>query len=441
MQSQPVYCIPCRDPLKWLDALYGGKAMDLQNPSLERTIAQSSLPQSIWLRIVVNGFQVTASSLALFLSYYFVKELHFSLLMAGKLISLYGLGALIGGLSGPYLSPRYSARTLSLFTLGLGALALLNFLYLFSLLPLAFNVLLLGFSTYLFKTLNTDQILKQCNNASTEKSKVLRLLYLSSNLGIGLAMLLVSLFYANGFEHLFALAFAFVAVPSLCLCWCEKKSTAAAPSELEDSSLVKRNSPSKFLLGINLAILFLGGLIFSQLGSTYALYLSEKFPDFGIHAMSILTVMNLLLIFFMRMPLLGSFHRINAHLLAGIGGLILGLGFLWVSLSSVFSLAMLGCAIYSIGEILLVSMTQWICRSYEAQFQKKKTSLLTAFQFTLFLSWIIGPTLGTEIYHFYGGDALWWAAAFIGGLCFALGSFAAYYSMRVERVSKKLCAS
>jgi MFS family permease len=101
----------------------------------------------------------------------------------------------------------------------------------------------------------------------------------------------------------------------------------------------------------------------------------------------------------------------------GIGALLLGTGMLLLSLSCMFSLAMLACIIYTIGEMIFFSLSHLIC--YQNGAEKKKGSSLGIYRMIYASSRVVGPTLGGLIYQQWSGDALWYICGFIGLACFS----------------------
>ncbi|MCD6045336.1 MAG: putative multidrug resistance protein family [Gammaproteobacteria bacterium] len=352
------------------------------------------LGQSRYLYLLSNLLPVAATALLFFLPYYFVTTLQFSLLQAGLLMSLYGVGIFIAILLTPYLKRQYSPRKIILFSLFANCIALACFLYIGTFPPLCFNLVLLGFAGYLFKNSHTDLLLQQHENGSPTQAKIVQQSYMASNIGLGLAMSIIALFAVSNFKALFMAALLLNALPLFFL-----------PRDTQE------NKPKPTTLNLNppifsLLLLFLGGLLLSQFTATYSIYLCLKFPHVGLTSMATFMAVNVFLISWLQKPILNTFNRGSALLRAGLGALLLGLGCYVISLAHVFSLIILSAMIVSLGEIFFISSLHSLCPRL--------------FQGTLTLSLIVGASLGTYVYQSFGANTVWQSCAYLGIVCFGL---------------------
>lgn len=340
---------------------------------------------------------VAATALIFFLPYYFITALQFSLLQAGLLISFYGSGIFIAIVLTPYLNTRHSPRKIILFSLCANCVAIAYFLYAENFFLLSFNLILLGFAGYCFKKSYSHLLLQYSKNDSPAQTKIAQHSYIASNIGLGLAMLAIALFAINNFKILFMSAFILNALPLLFL-----------PRDIPSLHKLRlAPEPAPMLPDIfSLILLFLGGLILSQVTATYGIYLSLKFPQMGLTAMAIFMLVNLFLTSWLQKPMLHVFNRGSKSFRGGCGALLIGLGCYVGCLAHVFSLVILSAMILSLGEIFFISSLHGVCRR--------------GFQGTLALSLMVGASSGATIYQSFGANALWQSCAYIGILCFVL---------------------
>ncbi len=356
----------------------------------------NSKTQYLYSTLFVTG----ATALIFFLPYYFVSTLHFSLLQAGLLMSFYGVGILIALFLAPSLSQKYSTRKIISFALIINSLSIGYFLYAASFLPLAFNMLLLGFSGYLFKNSHSHWVLQHIENEACVQTKRLQHSYIASNVGLGLTLSAIAFFSIPHFKVLLVAGIILNALPLLFL-----------PRHAQYNKLNLINTNTRLTPHIApLLLLFLGGLLLSQITSTYGVYLCFNFPHLGLSAMAIFVLLNLCLISWLQKPILHVFNRGNALFRAGCGALLLGVGCYVISLAHVFSLVILSAMILSLGELFFISSLHRLCKDL--------------FQGTLALSLMIGASLGAYTYQFFGSKTLWQSCAYIGLLCFVLGLIA-----------------
>ncbi len=352
------------------------------------------LGHSRYLYLLSNLLPVAATALIFFLPYYFVSALHFSLLQAGFLMSCYGIGIFMAILLTPYLSLQYAPRKIIFFALLTNCIALSPLLYAKTSLLLSFSLALLGFAGYLFKNNHPHLLLQQAEDESNTQTKILQQSYIASNIGLGLAMLILAIFAINNFMALFITAIGLNALPLFFL-----------PRDVNTPKPIRLNvhpTPTLF----SLLLLFLGGLLLSQFTATYGIYLCLQYPHVGLTSMATFMLTNVFIVSWLQRPMQAVFNRGSKVVYAGCGALLIGLGGYIISLAHIFSLVILSAMIVSLGELFFISSLQGLCRKF--------------FQGTLAVSLIVGASLGTYLYQFFGANALWQSYAYIGILCFIL---------------------
>lgn len=363
-----------------------------------------SLAINKYLYLITTLFPVAATALIFFLPYYLVSALQFSLLQAGLLISCYGLGIFMAILLIPYLNLQYVPRKIILFALFSNCIALSPLLYAKTALLLSFSLTLLGFAGYLFKNSHPHLLLQQTESHS--QAKILQQSYITSNIGLGLAMLIIAIFAINDFKALFITAIVLNALPLFFL-----------PRDSNKPRPLSSTVHTKLAL-FPLVLLFLGGLILSQLTATYGIYLYLQYPHVGLTTMAISMLVNVLIVSWLQKPILAVFNQGSKMFYGGCGALLMGLGCYIVSLAHIFSLVILSVMIVSLGEIFFISSLYHLCKRF--------------FQGTLAISLIVGASLGGYLYQFFGANILWQSCAYIGIACFAL--------MVANTVKIKICA-
>lgn len=274
------------------------------------------------------------------------------------------------------------------------------------------NLFLLGFSAYGFKTSNSVWILNQCKQDSKTRYKTISISHVASNLGLGLSGFFISFMTQFGFQSIFYLSGILLLFSAMYILF-----------QVSDDYIINRNRQDQKLASlatsktiiVTLSCVFLVGLIIAQLGSTYPLYIQESFPKLGIHAVSILFILDTFLIVFFQAPLTSYLSNQNKFFITGFGALLMGTGMLILIYATTFSIAIFSCVIWTTGEMLFISTAQLLC--YEGSKEHKKGQNLGLFQTVFASSNIIGPVVGGTIYHYMGGNILWYCSAVIGVLC------------------------
>ncbi len=395
--------------------------------SIPLLLKQDSLSQSVnFYSLLCNLLQVAASTVQFFLVPYFALTLKLSVVQSGLLLSSYGLGVL----AATYFKVSSHEPKMQVYALFCNILSLGNFLILTSFEPLIFNVVLLGFGSALFK--------KNLSHSTYPQTKSL---YWSSEMGLALALVGILIFPIVDFKvgiftafMLSGLSLFFSFITS------QRLSVTDAPegADYEAMKVVNRRrchprqghqaavgGPVKnwfrnWAAGFRprltesfyLSLLFLGGLLLSQLTTTYGLYLVTQFPDWGLKALAIFMLIHAFILCFLQKPIVFVFHRSDPLFRSGYGALLLGLGCFAFNLGHVFTVVVLSAMVYSLGEIFFIGALYKVCQ---------KNKAVSYFTKTLTGSLIIGASLGAYVYQYFGPRILWQACALLGVLCFIVG--------------------
>ena len=89
--------------------------------------AYSGLPKAAWMLSLAVFINRSGSMVLFFLSLYLTREMHYSVLVAGRLLTLYGFGSLLGSYLGGYFTDKIGAakiQIISLFSAGIGYIIL-----------------------------------------------------------------------------------------------------------------------------------------------------------------------------------------------------------------------------------------------------------------------------------------------------------------------------
>jgi len=392
------------------------------------------LPSACWQRIGLEFVNDMAGGVCFFLSLYFVDVLHINIAVAGLIISSYGLGTAIGGITGGKLSDKISPSVVSIISLFIKAIVFLALIQLNTVPFLIMAEFLLGMTTYTFIVSNRVWVLNSCKNHEPIKLKTISMLYAASNLGAGISAIMVSILSNFGFHTIFFLSSLFLLIAAIILCVQEKKKVIMRDGykrtsldivhPKEEYTRQKNNKKSIWLV---LACLFSIGLIVAQLGTTYSIYITATYPKLGVNAVSILFALNTFFIVFFQVPIINHFSKYNKINMVGVGAFLTGCGMFILSYAFIFPLAILSVLIYTIGEMIFFTMAQLVI--YQQSGGKKKGQSLGLFQTTYALSVIVGPTLGGYVYYHTGGYVLWHLSGLIGLSCLILCCAAKKYNI------------
>ncbi len=378
------------------------------------------LPIAFWQRIAVSFINNISAGVVFFLSFYFVKTLHLNIALAGLMISVYGIGTVIGGYVSGKLSQHIPSNAIAIISLLCKTLAFFALARFHTVNFLFVDLFILGVTTYGFKTANYIWVLTSCKSHEAEKFKTINVLYATANLGIGLAGVIVSFLGARGFEDVFYLA-GILLFLSLIYFIFHLKTPIQFLSSIEHTAVNYQNKNKSQLKNIKiiwlvLFCLFLVGIIISQRSTTYLVYVHDLFPELGTKGIGLLFTINPLIIVLFQTFLASHLLRFNKILIVGIGALLMGLGMLMLTFSVIFSLAIIACVVYTLGEMCFFAMAQLLVYQYSRE--EDQSYNLGLFQAIYALGMVSGPALGGFIYHHLGGDMVWTVSGFLGLVCF-----------------------
>lgn len=394
--------------------------MRLISAVLKKYLAQySGLSMPCWSGILFGFMQTSIGSVFYFLSIYFVNNLNYTISESGFLISCYGFGAVAGGYFGGKLSDHVHPRLAALVSLVVQAAAILGLLIVTDRTCLTAILFLLGAAVYSFITANYTYTLAQCGENESSRLKVINILSMSSNLGLGVSALIIGGLSGIGFTQVFLTSGLLLLLLSLHGFMSHAGSFFQFTSNHEDlSESVERRPIFTYKTLIILLCVMLAGLMISQMSTTYPIYIENKFPLYGVHGVSVAFAVNSLLVVFFQAPLVNFFGRFNASMVMATGGFLLGFGMICFSFSSKYYFILIACVVYTMGEMLFFSMAQLHC--YQFAPRSKRGRGLGLFRMTYAASRMLGPVMGGYIFQQLGGDVVWYVCGILGIFCFAL---------------------
>ncbi|MBV9576868.1 MAG: MFS transporter [Gammaproteobacteria bacterium] len=379
----------------------------------------SGLNRFCWQGIILGFIEAILAAIYYFLSIYFVDVLHINISIAGMMISCYGLGTIIGGYIGGKLSDNISPQTVTMMSLLSQAITFLVLIKIVNPTWIAIDLFILGIATYSFLTSNSVFTLAHCKNSGEDKLKVINILAVASNLGMGLAALIIGELAEKNFQYIFYSSGSLLLILAIWLMFQPKQLIKNENQPTLNKNLLEENLSESAKINANnkglilaFICLFFTGMIVSQLSTTYSIYLKESFPQMGMHAFSFFFFLNTCLVVIFQNSLVNQFSNYNKLIMIGVGSFLIGFGMLLLNFSFFFFIALLSCVIYSAGEMIFFSIVQLFC--YQQGRDDRKGSSLGAYRMVYASSRFIGPTVGGSIYYYLGRHSLWYISGLIG---------------------------
>jgi predicted MFS family arabinose efflux permease len=375
--------------------------------------AYAGLPPKAWLLALVQFVNRSGSMVLFFLTLYLTNRLGFTLGRAGRVVGAFGLGSLLGAWLGGILCDRLGATAVQRLSLLLGGLNLIAMGYLRSYPALLAAAFTLGVCAEALMPGNITAMARECPPA--DRTRGFALNRLAANLGVTIGPVVGGylaqwnyrlLFWVDGLTSLAAVLLLnafFKDGPAAAV------SVAAAPAPAVPKGA--HHLPAIF------AMVFGIGLIFSQLFSTYPLYMHSAF-GFAESRIGQLLAINTVLIVFCEMVLLNGLKRAAPLKVIAVGALLNGLGFALTPLGRGFAYAAMTVAVWTAGEMLCLPLltSEIASRTHEGNRGRHMGWYGVSFS----LAWMLGPVAGAEIYARFSPLALWLSCGGMGVLL-ALG--------------------
>jgi len=346
-----------------------------------------------------------------FLTIYCTQKLNFSIVEAGMIMAIFGLGSVFGAFFGGKFTDKIGFYYLQIGALLSGGLMFILISFLESFLSLGIGTFILSMCNESFRPANSTAIAYYSNEKTRTRSISLNRLAVNLGWSFGGAIggFLASvdyhlLFYVDGFSNILAAIFLIRLLPAV-----NKKK----PKETESRAIKVHSAyhDKLYLAFIFLTILFTS--CFFQLFTLQPVFfktewqLSEQFIG-GLMAM------NGLIIVFTEMLLINNLEGKRSPLyFTGIGVIIAAFSYsILIFFPAAAWLAVISIILVTIGEMISMPFmnTFWMSRSNE----RNRGEYAALYSIAWSVAQIIGPIYGSFLIQ-YGGYKLFWT--FVMGIC------------------------
>ncbi|MFA6085812.1 MFS transporter [Mucilaginibacter sp.] len=386
--------------------------------------AYSGLSPNSWYLSVVMFINRSGTMVVPFLSIYCINQLHFSVVQAGYIMALFGVGSILGAFTGGKLTDKIGFYDLQVITLLSGGILFIILGYQRTFLTLGIGTFILSFCNEAFRPANSTAIAHY--SSPENKTRSYSLNRLAVNLGWafggGLGGYLASinynlLFWVDGCTNILAALMLLKLMPRAAIKKSEVKPVATGPV----SSAYKDKT---YLWFIFLSTIF--GLCFFQFFIMEPVFYKLNW-HFGERLIGFLLALNGLLIVAIEMVLINYLEG-KRHALIYIvwGVLITGFGFVLLNiLPAGITTAILVVVLVTLGEIMSMPFMNsfWIARTNNYN-RGEYAALYT-------MSWsaaqILAPAMGSQVINYGGFRSLWWLLGILS-LLTAAGYYLLYHN-------------
>jgi predicted MFS family arabinose efflux permease len=375
--------------------------------------AFSGLPRAVWIQALATLVNRSGTMVLPFMSLYLTTKLGFSIIAAGQVLSLYGIGAIAGSWLGGTLSDRFGpvrVQVASLAATGAGFLVLSHFTGRLAVSLAVFGLALVAesFRPALFTAIARG-------SQAVVRTRSLALVRLAVNLGMSVGPAVGGLLAVHHYGLLF--------VADAATCWAAALvlGLGAAETERREWAPARPSGPmpSPWKDGpyvAFLAVMVVLGTVFFQLSSTMPLYFREHYR-MAEDSIGMLLAINTVIIVAVEMVLLRALEHRDHLLLAGLGCLLVCAGFGLLPLGSSRAFAALTVVVWTAGEMLSLPFTNSVAADRAPAAASGR--YLGAYSLSFALAFVLAPAIGTSVYGRFGPGALWAGVAATGAVLFA----------------------
>ena len=383
--------------------------------------AYSGLPRDAWALSFILFINMSGTMVIFFLSLYMTRRLGFSVLQAGRILSVYGIGMIAGTLSGGWASDRIGPRAAQRASLFGEGLALFALGFLRTPPTMTAGIFVVAFFASALFPANSSAIVEVC--PVEKRSRGFALNRLANNLGITIGPVVGGFLSQIDYSLLFWVDGATCILAGLAFYMIFPKSGRNRAAETREGT--GRQAPwwkDKGLLGILAGTLGIS-VIFVQLFGALPLYLRTVY-GLRENVIGLSIAVNSSLIVVLQMVLTHGVEKYRRARVAAAGTLLLGLGFGLLPLGRGFLYAALTVVVWTFGEMLVLpTLTTMISLRAPQGAQGKYQGL---FSLAFSVGNVFGPLIGMGIYDRLGAPALWFSvaglsAAVAAGFRFATG--------------------
>ncbi|HLB43189.1 MAG: hypothetical protein A3E87_06525 [Gammaproteobacteria bacterium RIFCSPHIGHO2_12_FULL_35_23] len=375
----------------------------------------SQIPPLVWLLASITLISRSGSMVLIFLPLYLIQKLGLSILIAGEIVSFYGLGEIIGSYVGGMLSDRFSllhVQTVSFFLVGLAysSLGILHF---------KITIMVAMFFAGLFTAAARPATGAAIARLTTSdiRAKAYALNYQAVNLGATIGPALGGILASANYTWVFVIDGTANIIASIAV-WLffRKHSVSLSPQHEKLDPLVFQSAwKNNYFLILLLLTLFIG-ICFFQIFSVFPIYLKTYYHLTESDVGTILAINGLMIIFF-QMPLTSFLNKFSALRVIAIGGLVVSLGYFILPFYAGFYYAVLSMIIITLGEMIAIPLLFTTVTKIAPAHQRGQylgLLIIALMSAPLFLA----PNICSYIYNTFGPTMLWFGIGILGIIIF-----------------------
>ena len=374
--------------------------------------AFSGISKTVWFLAIAMFINRCGTMVVVFMTVYATKKLNFSVEQAGTMMSMFGLGSLIGVLIGGKLTDKigyYKVMVGSLFIGGIFFFILAQLKDFYFILTCIFFVSLFGEA---FRPANMAAIASLSKPENFTRS--LSLNRLAVNLGFSIGPALGGFMAASSYKNLFYADGSTCMLSALIIAFSIKqiKTKKANANEKVVGASTSPYKDMPYMFFTFMGILY--ATAFFQMFSTMPLYYKDV-HHLSEQKIGLLMALNGISVAAIEMVLIYKIeNKLQPLQFAVLGAIMLMLNYVVLLFASNYLWLILSMLFITISEMLAMPfMTTFMIRRAGAN---KKGSYASVYSMTWSIAQIISPIIATQTIAKFGHQILWMIFILFGGL-------------------------
>lgn len=367
--------------------------------------AYGGLPRTSWLLSFIMLINRSGSMVIPFMGVYLTQKLHFSLTEAGTIITIFGIGSIIGTYLGGWLTDKigqYHVQFWSLFVGGFGFFVLMLMQVFWQ---VAICIFIISIIVESLRPANSASVAHYSKPENLTRSFSLN--RLAANLGYAIGPTLGGLLAAYDFRYLFLADGITCISAGLFFRFWFKPTKVEKTNRANVSKEDKNKSPYQdrtFLIAIGLTALCV--TTFFQMFTVMPLYFKQECL-YSEQKIGIVIALNGLLVALFEMLIVYKLgEKVSQLRMISYGALMLILAFILVIVSKSLLVILLSITLFTFGEIFMFPYMNVFTIQRSSPATRGKYVGMYASVFSI--AWTFAPLIGTNIAENYQFTTLWY---------------------------------
>lgn len=367
--------------------------------------AFGGLSRPAWVLALVMLINRSGSMVVPFLSVYLTISLGFNLSQAGILLSLFGVGSIVGAFAGGWLTDKIGHFWVQFLSLTIGGSLFFVVAQLTDFVQLGIGIFTISAVSEMLRPANSSSVASYAKPENITRAFSLNRMAINLGYSVGPAIggILASfsykwLFIADGITCIMAGILFFFYFRNRK--GNEQVATEAAPRP----SAWKALADYHFVLFVLLVLSF--ATVFFQLFMTLPLYYKTIY-QLSETKIGLLIGLNGLLVFFLEMVIVYSIgEKFSIRRLIMLGCVMNGLGFLVLNLIHAEAILYVAVLIISLAEIF--AMPFMATYTVQSSREGSRGIYMGMYSFAYSAAFVLAPAIGTRVVDHWNFATLWW---------------------------------